>query len=27
MEDKNHNSNFPEVYIIEGESKEDHENM
>ena len=27
MEDKNHNSNFPEVYIIKGESKEDHENM
>ena len=24
MEDKNHNSNFPEIYIIEGESKEDH---
>ena len=27
MEDKNHNSNFPEVYIIKGESKEDHENI
>lgn len=26
MEDKNHNSNFPEVYIIQGESKEDHAN-
>ena len=26
MEDKNHNSNFPEVYIIQGESKEDHVN-
>ena len=24
MEDKNHNSNFPEVYIIEGESVEMH---
>jgi len=24
MEDKNHNSNFPEVYIIEGESVEDN---
>jgi len=24
MEDKNHNSNFPEVYIIEGESVTDH---
>jgi hypothetical protein len=22
MEDKNHNSNFPEVYIIDGESVE-----
>ena len=26
MEDKNHNSNFPEVYIIQGESKDDHTN-